>query len=302
MTKTPPRRLSPEGVTLSPAMEDYLKAIFRIGRDTEAVSTQALADLLEVAPASVTKMVKRLAELQLVTHQPYRGVFLTEAGRRVAVEVLRHHRLLELYLSQALGYSWDEVHDEAELLEHFISEKLEARIAEALGNPTFDPHGAPIPSLEGELPPRRGQQLAEQELYRPYEITRVSDSCSDTLRSMAEKGLFPGVTVTLLGRPPEGLYHLRVGRQETLVAPQLCRQVRTEPVEALRLTADQMTSGEQATIFRMRGPLSQQLTALGVAEGHILKLQDSQYWCQGQPVALAPELSRCLIVTLAPAS
>ena len=146
MTQTPKRRFSPEGLTLSPAMEDYLKAIFTLGRQGNAVSTQALARRLQFSPASVTKMIKRLAEYKLVSYEKYQGVHLTESGRRVAVEILRHHRLLELYLTQALGFSWDEVHEEAERLEHFISEKLEAKICDFLGNPDFDPHGAPIPT------------------------------------------------------------------------------------------------------------------------------------------------------------
>ena len=147
MTQIPRRRFTPEGINLSPAMEDYLKAIFSLGRQGGPVSTQALADRMEFSPASATKMIKKLAEYKLVNYEKYRGVELTESGRKVAVEILRHHRLLELYLTQALGYSWDEVHDEAELLEHFISEKLEARICEFLGNPDFDPHGASHPDL-----------------------------------------------------------------------------------------------------------------------------------------------------------
>lgn len=298
MTKTPPRRLSPEGLALSPAMEDYLKAVFRLGRNKDAVSTQALADRLDVAPASVTKMVKRLAELQLVSHEPYRGVLLTEAGRKVAVEILRHHRLLELYLHQALGYSWDEVHDEAELLEHFISEKLEARIAEALGNPVFDPHGAPIPTLEGEMPPRTSGQLALQELYQSYEVTRVRDAQSGTLLEMGEKGLFPGVTVTMLGRPPEGQYHLKVGRSECLMAPSLCRQVETQPVDELRFPAEQLNQGETSTIYRVRGRRKKQLNEQGLSPGKTLQRVAEGWLLEGESLQLDPLTGRDIIVTL----
>lgn len=296
MTKTPPRRLSPEGMALSPAMEDYLKAVFRLGRNKEAVSTQALADRLEVAPASVTKMVKRLAELQLVSHEPYRGVSLTEAGRKVAVEVLRHHRLLELYLHQALGYSWDEVHDEAELLEHFISEKLEARIAEALGHPVYDPHGAPIPTLEGEMPPPKGGQLGHQELYQNYEVTRVRDAHSGMLQEMGDKGLFPGVTVALLGRPPEGQYHLKIGRSECLMAPSLCSQVETRPVEELRFAAYQMVDGETAHVHGVRGRGKERLEALGVVPGAEIAFRGGA-WHLGEVVLdQDPDLGRDVIV------
>ena len=184
MTQIPQRRFAPEGLNLSPAMEDYLKAIFSLGQQGDSVSTQALADRLNYSPASVTKMIKKLAEYKLLEYQKYQGVYLTDSGRKVAVEILRHHRLLELYLTQALGYSWDEVHEEAELLEHFISEKLEARICAFLGNPDFDPHGAPIPTLDGEMPGLSNDSLAELELYCPYEIARISDAESQTLQEL----------------------------------------------------------------------------------------------------------------------
>src|SRR5438270_5595886 len=133
----------------SPAVQDYAKAIYALeGRVGEAVSTNALADRLGVTPASASGMVKRLGELGLVEHEPYRGVLLTDDGRRVALEVMRHHRLLELYLVQSLGVPWDRVHEEAEVLEHVLSEELEELIAAKLGDPTVDPHGHPIPTRE----------------------------------------------------------------------------------------------------------------------------------------------------------
>src|SRR5436305_4661927 len=133
----------------SQAIEDYAKAIYALERrDREPVSTNAQAERLGVAPASASGMVKRLGELGLVEHQPYRGVALTDDGRRVALEVMRHHRLLELYLVESLGVPWDRVHEEAEVLEHVLSEQLEELIAAKLGHPTHDPHGDPIPTPE----------------------------------------------------------------------------------------------------------------------------------------------------------
>src|ERR1700689_1409531 len=137
---------------LTPAVEDYAKAIYALeSREDQPVSTNALAERLGITPGSVSAMLKRLDELGLITHLPYRGVRLTDDGRRIALEVLRHHRLLESYLADALGMSWDRVHDEAEVLEHVLSEDLEALIDAKLGHPTHDPHGDPIPTAELEL-------------------------------------------------------------------------------------------------------------------------------------------------------
>src|SRR5436309_9776743 len=144
----------------SQAIEDYAKAIYALERrDAEAVSTNALAERLGVTPASASGMVKRLGELGLVEHRPYRGVSLTEEGRRVALEVMRHHRLLELYLVETLGVPWDRVHAEAEILEHVLSEELEELIAAKLGDPTHDPHGDPIPTREPTVDEGRAQSL-----------------------------------------------------------------------------------------------------------------------------------------------
>ena len=136
---------------LTDAIQDYLKQIYKLQDESERVTVTALARAQGVAPASASAMVKKLAALELLHHAPYRGVALTPAGERVALEVIRHHRLLELYLAESLGYSWDRVHDEAEKLEHHISEEFEDRIAASLGNPTRDPHGDPIPTRAGEL-------------------------------------------------------------------------------------------------------------------------------------------------------
>src|SRR3954464_2268083 len=138
--------------TVTSAVEDYAKAIYALEtRGGAAVSNNALADRLRVSAASASSMVKKLAEMGLVAHEPYRGVQLTDQGRRIALEVLRHHRLLEVYLAEELGVPWDRVHDEAEVLEHVLSEELEALIAAKLGHPTRDPHGDPIPTLDGRI-------------------------------------------------------------------------------------------------------------------------------------------------------
>ncbi len=279
-------------------MEDYLKAIFHLGRSGDNVTTQALADRMEVSPASATKMIKRLAEVRLVEYEKYQGVLLTESGRRVAVEILRHHRLLELFLTRALGYSWDEVHDEAELLEHFISEKLEARIAELLGHPTFDPHGAPIPTLDGEMPQSDHGRLSEQELYVPHEVSRVSDSDPESLKELAAFCIVPGATVTLLGRPPEGLYHLKVGRREVLCSPTLCSRVWTHPTQTLRLSADQLHCGEGSVVHGLGGSEQREMGALGLAPGKSLERTEDGFASQGQALGLSSEQARSVIVTL----
>lgn len=296
MTQIPPRRHTPEGLTLSPAMEDYLKAIFSLGKTGEAVATQALADRLDFSPASVTKMLKRLSGYKLVEYEKYQGVRLTESGRKVAVEILRHHRLLELYLTQALGYSWDEVHDEAELLEHFISEKLEARIAEFLGNPDFDPHGAPIPTLEGELPGQVGCSVLEAELFRPHEVVRVSDAESQILQNLEALGIFPGVTVCVLGRPPQSSIHLRIGRAEKLVSPELCRRVTCQPCDHEHFVLDQLREGETATIAKVRAHHRRDVGALGLDKGSSVSRQGQQLLGTKGVLAIPSEMAFSVIL------
>jgi DtxR family transcriptional regulator, Mn-dependent transcriptional regulator len=145
---------------LTDAIQDYLREIYKLGADGSRVSVTALAKRLGVSPASASAMVKKLAALELAVHQPYRGIELTPAGERVALEVIRHHRLLELYLAKTLGVHVDEVHDEAERLEHVISEELEERIDKALGFPTHDPHGDPIPDANLKWPPNGGRRTS----------------------------------------------------------------------------------------------------------------------------------------------
>src|ERR1700751_2189170 len=171
----------PETRGLTAALQDYAKAIYTLQSRDGAASTTDLATLLEVRPASVSGMLRKLSALGLVEHDRYRGVRLTERGRRVALEVIRHHRLVELFLVESLGMTWDEVHAEAEVLEHALSEELEELIAEKLGNPTVDPHGAPIPSRELEPPETSSQTLAELEPGDVATFVRISDSDPEML-------------------------------------------------------------------------------------------------------------------------
>jgi DtxR family Mn-dependent transcriptional regulator len=197
---------------ISPAIEDYLKAIYTLRLTNPQVTTSLLAEQIGVKPASVTGMLKTLAELHLVSYTPYYGVDLTNAGERIALEVVRHHRLIELYLVEALGYSWDEVHDEAEALEHVISEKLEARIAARLGHPSFDPHGDPIPTLEGMVPSVGDVSLADLDIDASGAIDRVCDQHPERLRYLAGLGLVPGARFQIVASAPfDGPVSVRVG-------------------------------------------------------------------------------------------
>lgn len=185
--------------TLSPSAEDYVKQLYALGLSGQKgggkVSTQALADALGVAPASVTGMLRKLSEQGLVSHAPYQGARLTAEGERVALEVLRHHRLLELFLHRALGVPLDEVHEEAERLEHALSERLEARIAAWLGDPTHDPHGDPIPTLAGEVPARAERRLSQLAVGDGGVVARVPDTDTEQLRALVAAGLTPGAAL-----------------------------------------------------------------------------------------------------------
>lgn len=199
-------------LNLSEAVEDYLKAVYQLREELGhvgeggLVTTNALAARLGVAPGSVTGMVKKLAELRLVTHTPYRGVDLTETGERLALEIVRHHRLLELYLTQVVGFSWDEVHDQADALEHAISEEFEDRIDHLLGCPTLDPHGDPIPTKDGRLIRNELMPLVTivPDLSRTFIIVRVMTQDSELLRYLDRCSLVPGARVRVAGREPFG--------------------------------------------------------------------------------------------------
>ncbi|HYI36846.1 MAG TPA: metal-dependent transcriptional regulator [Thermoleophilaceae bacterium] len=213
---------------VSEAVQDYAKAIYSLHRRTGApVATSALADRLDVSPASASAMLKRLTSLGLVTHQPYRGTELTEAGQRVALEVIRHHRLLELYLAEALGMSWDRVHAEAEVLEHAISPELSELIAEKLGHPTHDPHGDPIPTADGSIDEQVTVPLAELEAGQGGMFTRISDSDPEMLRYLSERGIAPGDTLEVLERQPfDGPLTVRFTSGEYALGGTLARMMR----------------------------------------------------------------------------
>jgi DtxR family Mn-dependent transcriptional regulator len=189
----------------SSAVEDYSKAIYSLEqRSSEPVSTNALAERMGVTAASASGMMKRLGELGLVTHVPYRGVSLTDAGRRVALEVIRHHRLLELYLVKDLGVPWDRVHQEAEVLEHVLSEELEELIAAKLGDPTLDPHGDPIPTRDLMIQEPVTQSLESLPAGARGVFARVSDSDPDMLRYLSDRGIGPGDSFEVVDRQPFG--------------------------------------------------------------------------------------------------
>jgi len=212
--------------TITHAMEDYLKTIYSLQAETEVVTTQQIAERLNVQSPSVTNMIKRLAELNLVEHTPYRGVVLTPSGKKAALEVLRHHRLLELYLAEALGYSWDEVHEEADRLEHSISEELEARIDRALGYPTTDPHGHPIPTPEGEIEQSADVHLGELEVGEVAVVNRVCDRDPEKLRYLGALGLYPAAEVEVLERFPfDGPIRISLGGTEHILGRELAQSV-----------------------------------------------------------------------------
>lgn len=186
----------------SEAIEDFLKAVYLLQQEHERVQTSALAEALGIAAPSTTEMAKKLARANLVEHEPYRGIRLTSAGKRVALEIVRNHRLLELFLVRSLGYTWDEVHDEAERLEHAVSDRLAQRIAEYLGHPAFDPHGDPIPSPEGNVYQRELTPLSEWPVGEVGQIARLRDQSPEMLRYLAEKGLTMGAKVTVTNIDP----------------------------------------------------------------------------------------------------
>ena len=203
-------------------MQDYVKEIYKLRLEGKRATTSAIAERLGVRPPSVTAMVKRLSALGLAEHAPYRGVELTQAGDRVALEVIRHHRLLELYLAQALGLSLDEVHSEADRLEHALSEELEARIDRSLGYPTHDPHGDPIPDAALRLDRKRLRTLASLEPGDEATIKRVPDGDDELLRYLAKLALVPGKKVKLRSAEPfGGPLTVRVGKAEHAISREL---------------------------------------------------------------------------------
>ncbi len=231
----------------SPAVEDYAKAIFALeSRDDEPVSTSALAERLGITPGSVSAMLKKLDDLGLTTHVPYRGVRLTDDGRRLALEVIRHHRLLESFLADALGMPWDRVHAEAEVLEHVLSEDLEELIAAKLGHPTVDPHGDPIPSADLKLDERSTQSMESLEDGEEGIFVRVSDSDPEMLRYLASCGISPGARFVVRERQPfGGPLFVRFGEREHAIGGQLAG--------AMRVEVDQSAHQHPASTHRERG-------------------------------------------------
>ena len=188
---------------ISSAVEDYAKAIYALEAEG-TVSTTALAERMDVTAASASGMVRKLCELGLVAHEPYKGVQLTPEGEQLALKVLRHHRLLELYLARDLGVPWDRVHDEAEVLEHVLSEELEDLIASKLGNPTRDPHGDPIPTRDLVIDETPSVALSELEPGAHATFVRISDADPEMLRWLAERGIAPGACLEVIDKQPFG--------------------------------------------------------------------------------------------------
>jgi DtxR family Mn-dependent transcriptional regulator len=216
----------------SESVQDYLKAIWKLQRDGPA-TTSALAAELGVTPASATAMVKKLAGLGLVEHERYRGVRLTPSGERAALEVIRHHRLLELYLMKALGLGWDEVHAEAERLEHYLSEDLESRIDAALGHPTHDPHGDPIPTAELELVADESRWLTEVADGTEAVVSRVPDGDPELLRYLASLGIVPDQPIVLVGRAPfDGPVTIEIGGARHAIGLAVAEQIRVSGAAA----------------------------------------------------------------------
>jgi DtxR family transcriptional regulator, Mn-dependent transcriptional regulator len=229
-----PFAMAAKDFTRSAAVEDYSKAIFALqARSPEPVATNALAERLGITPGSVSAMLKKLDELGLIRHVPYRGVRLTPAGRRLALEVIRHHRLLESFLADSLGMSWDRVHAEAEILEHVLSEDLEQLIARKLGNPTVDPHGDPIPDADLELEEPATRALESLQAGQAGMLVRVSDADPEMLRYLASLRISPGDRFVVRARQPfGGPLFVRFGEREHAIGGQLARAMRVQLREA----------------------------------------------------------------------
>ncbi len=213
---------------LTAAVEDYVKAVYTLELREGTASTTALAARLEVTPAAVSGMLPKLTALGLVEHEPYRGVRLTDRGRLVALEVVRHHRLLELFLVESLGMGWDEVHAEAEVLEHVLSEELEELIAAKLGHPTLDPHGDPIPSRELAIEDAvESRDLYQLEPGARGTLVRVSDDDPEMLRFLTDRGITPGTELEVIDRQPfDGPLSVRVGDDVHVLGAVLSRAMR----------------------------------------------------------------------------
>lgn len=242
---------------LSAPVEDYLKAIYELEQSGEAAGTNELAARLHIAPASVSGMVRRLAEQDLIAHERYRGARLTDAGRRAALRTIRRHRIIETYLTEALGYAWDRVHDEAERLEHACSDELVDRMAATIGEPAHDPHGAPIPTREGTVDERRFASIADLGVGDAVLVRRVSDEDGERLRYLAELGILPGVHLTMIARAPfDGPITIRIDGEERVIGPSLAAEVLVEDAPAARAPAPgtRLASGARTDARSRRTP------------------------------------------------
>lgn len=212
------------------AIEDYLKTIYMLEQDKSPVSTSRIADARQVKPGSVTSMIQRLNRLNLVNYEKHYGVTLTDAGREIALEVIRHHRLVELYLIEALGFGWDEVHQEADILEHVISEQLEERIAAALNNPEFDPHGDPIPSKEGQIASMNYKHLTALDPGARAIVSRIPDDAdSELLRYLGDLGLIPGTKLMVLDVAPfDGPLTVEIDGESKIIGHKVASSVLVE--------------------------------------------------------------------------
>jgi len=221
-----------EARELTAAVQDYAKAIYTLESREGAASTTELATVLEVRPASVSGMLRKLSALGLVEHERYRGVRLTERGRRVALEVIRHHRLVELFLVESLGMTWDEVHAEAEVLEHALSEELEELIAAKLGDPSVDPHGDPIPSRDLQVAETDAPALTELEPGEAATFVRIPDADPEMLRFLGERGIVPGTRLELVERQPfDGPLFVHAGKDVHVLGATLARAMRVQREE-----------------------------------------------------------------------
>lgn len=211
---------------LNQAMENHLRAIYDVLEKNDWAATSEIAKRLNISSASVTAMIKRLSQFKLVTYVPYQGVQLSEMGRKAALEIIRHHRLLELYLSEALGVPWDLVHGEAEKLEHVLSEELEERIAKVLGDPTKDPHGAPIPSRDGTVPKIEGRALFSVNAGETVTFLWVDDRIPEFLRYLGKLNLYPGTSLKVVKVEPHGgTLVLQVRDSEIVLGQQAAQEI-----------------------------------------------------------------------------
>ena len=220
------RGMAPRSV----AVEDYVKCIWQLEEAGEEPTGAAIAAKLEVSAASVTGMGRKLVQLGLVDQEPYRPWRLTASGRLLALEIVRHHRLIELFLARSLGMAWDRIHEEAEVLEHHISEELEELIAAALGDPQFDPHGHPIPARDGSMPDRRMRALIDLPVGATATIAQVRGETADLLRFLDEHGLLVGAQLHVVAREPvAGTTTIDVdGHGRVVIGNELCGRIDTE--------------------------------------------------------------------------